>query len=1348
MLLPSVVMGQEPEEVAGPPASPQPVSQAKRPPALPADVAKELAREEELIADALAHPENLEGITNAIPKAEHAWQVRRERQGEAWWETVDARWRLADLQRLVTLPAEQRAKLTEAESLSSQGLQSHGEGQYARALELADKERELRGEVLGKEHPAYANCLSKAAFCLRALGRIAEALANYEAALMMRQRLFRGEHPAVLNSLDGLAFCLEFVGRNSEALPKLEAALAMRQRLLPGDHPEVADRLNNVAFCLGVLGRWGDALAKHEAALAMQQCLFTGDHPDVARSLSQVAYCLRMSGRSAQALTKYEKALAMQQRLSERDGSDVATSLEDMAGCLISLGRSAEALSKLEAALAMNQCMFRGDHPEVAKSLDSFGNCLASLVRLEEALPKFEAALAMKERLCKKDDLDLVLGLNSVASCLIFLGRAAEALPKCQAALAMVQRLFAGDNMFVALSLNTMGMCLKSLGRPAEALPKCEAALAMYQRLKMGVDSGAATSLGTIAGCLDSLGRPAEALAKYEEALAIQQRLFKGDELHVVMGLNGVASRLIDWGRGAEALPKCEAALAMAQRLFTEDHFVVALSLNTLGSCLDSLGRSAEALPKCEAALAMCQRLRVDNLVILPSLTSVASCLESLGRRAEALPKYEAALAILRRTFGEDSLEAAAGMWNVATTLGAIGRRVEAARLALKLAPLQWRYLTRSFPLLSAEQREQFQTRGGLHTSQMLLESLVFQGDVMEKDMGLRGVLLSKQLLFEAARQESRALLAAASEASAEWQRQWAQREQLRRQYATLALQGLLEAGRPQPPGQRSTLDPAHVRALAERIEALEKQLRQGNPAYALAARLQEVSLEDVTAALQPGEALVEYVRYHPYDFSWQLTNHWGAARYGAFILHVAGGNVAAVDLGAAAEIDAAVQQFRSKVREFVEQWGLNQKSVTPSAPQLREQLRENRDHPGVLSETRTALASVALRKSVWQPLEQHLVGINRVYVAPDGMLSLVPLEALAKQDETNRWRYLAEEREIVYLGTGRDLARLAMSATTAGTSSNTAVLIGNPAFSASPQELAAVVAGLEPAPMLVAQMGQSPAASTLGATTLGETKRLQVPRGWQQVEALDRLVAQARGQLEQLGWSVRTFTHQRAVKEAVLAVERPRLLQFATHGYILDRPNTDPEGWDNPLLRSMVLLAGVNTWHSSNAVFHRVGPELLTAEQARSKELSAEELTRNRVEVGNGILTAYEVTGMNLQGTELVNLTACETGLGEVTSDGVAGLRSAFLMAGARSLTMSMWEVPAVETTEQIADFYERWLGGSAGTKAATRYEAFRAAQLGALAQARQRYGAGHPFYWAGVVYVGDPGDLPQVNP
>jgi CHAT domain-containing protein len=362
------------------------------------------------------------------------------------------------------------------------------------------------------------------------------------------------------------------------------------------------------------------------------------------------------------------------------------------------------------------------------------------------------------------------------------------------------------------------------------------------------------------------------------------------------------------------------------------------------------------------------------------------------------------------------------------------------------------------------------------------------------------------------------------------------------------------------------------------------------------------------------------------------------------------------------------------------------------------------------------------------------------VYVAPDGQLGLIPFEVLAQQQEGGAWKYLAEERELIYLGTSRDLGRLALAATPQTGGPKTAALVGNPAFGASPQEIARVVAGVGSTPSIAARSAQRTGSPTLGSTTLGDA---DIPRNWQQLPQLDRLIEQAAAQLTRLGWTVTTLNNQKAVEEAVLALKGPRILQFATHGFLLDRPLQDAQDWDNPLLQSMLLLAGVNRSTADESVFYRVGKEMLTEKDARARGLNEPQLLAARLELADGQLTAYEVSGMDLRGTELVNLTACETGLGAVTAEGVAGLRQGFLMAGARSLTMSMWEVPAEETTVQIGDFYQRWLGGN---KAVTRYGAFHGAQLAALATARRELGSGHPFYWAATMYVGDPGDLPPV--
>jgi CHAT domain-containing protein len=204
------------------------------------------------------------------------------------------------------------------------------------------------------------------------------------------------------------------------------------------------------------------------------------------------------------------------------------------------------------------------------------------------------------------------------------------------------------------------------------------------------------------------------------------------------------------------------------------------------------------------------------------------------------------------------------------------------------------------------------------------------------------------------------------------------------------------------------------------------------------------------------------------------------------------------------------------------------------------------------------------------------------------------------------------------------------------------------------------------------------------------------------------------------------------ALEDVLKRIGRPRVLHLATHGfYLAPRPWHDDDwqgmfsadvgagrfaaferlwavGNDNPLLRSGLVLAGAN----------RLG-----------------EAADGAGPLDDGWLTAMEVAGMDLRGTELVVLSACESGLGDIRfGDGVDGLRRAFLYAGARTLVISLFPVPDAATHDLMAEFYAGVRGGRG------KLAALRDAQLRMIQQRRAQTGAAHPWFWGGFVLLGDP--------
>jgi CHAT domain-containing protein len=121
--------------------------------------------------------------------------------------------------------------------------------------------------------------------------------------------------------------------------------------------------------------------------------------------------------------------------------------------------------------------------------------------------------------------------------------------------------------------------------------------------------------------------------------------------------------------------------------------------------------------------------------------------------------------------------------------------------------------------------------------------------------------------------------------------------------------------------------------------------------------------------------------------------------------------------------------------------------------------------------------------------------------------------------------------------------------------------------------------------------------------------------------------------------------------------------------------------------------------------------------------------------DVGSGWVTASEIMAMDLTATELVVLSACDTGLGMIeTGEGVLGLRRAFLYAGASALLVSLHEVPDVAASPFMVAFYRSLKAGRG------KLNSLHDAQVGAMARAEAQSGATHPFFWASFVLVGDP--------
>jgi len=200
----------------------------------------------------------------------------------------------------------------------------------------------------------------------------------------------------------------------------------------------------------------------------------------------------------------------------------------------------------------------------------------------------------------------------------------------------------------------------------------------------------------------------------------------------------------------------------------------------------------------------------------------------------------------------------------------------------------------------------------------------------------------------------------------------------------------------------------------------------------------------------------------------------------------------------------------------------------------------------------------------------------------------------------------------------------------------------------------------------------------------------------------------------------------KKAEKAALRSVTRPQLLYFITHGFFLDEASNrfDKDS------RSVVVAQGSKL----RLPDYREDPRLRSGLARAGANHARERAARGQ---SDGLLTALEVQDLNLLGTELVVLSACQTGLGTVqVGEGVIGLRRAFQQAGARTVVASLWKVPDRETAELMGRFMKSWLGGRPPAESLRQAQLELIAQLRAESDAQRRQAP--PLWWAGVICHG----------
>lgn len=936
------------------------------------------------------------------------------------------------------------------------------------------------------------------------------------------------------------------------------------------------------------------------------------------------------------------------------------------------------------------------------KELLDQADSLYEAAAYDSAIVVGKLALEKAEVQFGDSDTTVALVLHRMGVYYYYQANYGEAESLWKRAVAIREKTLGLDHPDVAASLNNLANLYCDQGKYVEAELLHKRALAIREKAFGPNHPEVAKSLHNLAYLYEVQGKYAKADPLYKRALTIREKAFGPNHPYVANVLNNLAGLYYNQGRYVEAELLHKRALNIRERAFGPDHPKVAQSLYNLAIIYGEQGKYAEAEPLYKKALTIREKaFGLAHPDVARTLNALAILFCYQGKYAEAEPLFKQALTI-REKAGDP--EVASSLHHLANLYRDQGKYAEAESLYNKALTILEKAFGPKFAftpdvfhdmaLLFKDKKDFVNSRKTAKKACTLRRKnfrdgfkVLSERDALTYSMFIRNeadqyisILLDSQDTSSSCLKEiAEVVFSTKGQVSdgifARHRTKVYERDPSLKalsdslKYARFKLANLYVQG---PDEEDPEGYKEELLEVSKEKERLESQLARESAEFRRELELWEVNAEKVASALPPKSILVEYMKFDRLKTMRETEPHY------LMVVVDTKGKVFVSDLGSSDEIDLIVTLYRSHFQEMSKLGG--------SA--------FGKDLEGYES------IATKLCQRVWKPIENRLGDANLVFIAPDGALNLVSFAGLT--DGTGK--YLIESYPIQYLSSGRDLIRLKKMVEPG----NGLFALGDPNFDASASDRLSSEATLAQAQEFDTSVYTLRNIRS-GCEELSKITVLPLPGTRREIERISDAWEKKLKEPCHAHFGVHA-------SEDNFKTNAPgnKVIHLATHGYyaqsecLRELPQqkfrmTEFVG-ENPLLLSGLFLAGAN--------LHGEGADSLGVE--------------------DGILTAEEVTGMDLEGIRWVVLSACESGLGEVKSgEGVYGLRRAFQMAGARTVISALWPVSDKTTAEMMSYLY--------GYEEDNLASAMQSLAKMKLVELRKRNQPDHPYLWAPFIALGD---------
>jgi CHAT domain-containing protein len=1220
------------------------------------------------------------------------------------------------------------------------------QNKYKEAKILFSECVELSKNIFDEKHYTYESSLYYLGEINMDLGLLNESIQNSELCIEIRKKVYGEDHFLYANAMNNLANCLQDIGDYNRSLSLNQRCYEIRKRLLGENHEQTWNSLSNIALNYSSLGDWKASLQINQELVKIKQQLLTENSFSYILSLSNLAVDYSNLSKSDSSCILSMKALKLLKTNDLKNTSLLSTITQNLAYYYSNKGLLDSAEMFINQSLKNIELLYGKNSLRFMQSLEILTTILKRRGQYDEALVNLKVIHDFKLVNYGDDSFLYAQSLSDLSSFYNEAGYFQLAVDSIQKALPIYKNSQGENHILTLQAMSSLAMYLNSLGRHREGLKiNLEVLEKRGQTLGFQHHDYIISLINTALNYTST--------ANYENARDLNMRAIslqenKTSNLNPYLfttALSNYGSLLLKLNIMDSSFYYSNRALSYTRKMIGTKSEEYVIKLNNLGDYYLHIGSFAFAKVYFDSAVAISEQIYgMNHPTTIQCLENLATTLGDLGEYSKAIDIEMSCLTRIAERRGKENLEYASGLNQLAYYDSKIGLD----SLALKWNKLAYQIrkdiLGSKHPstLLSAYNLSvDYNNLGNYNESLNLLEEclkinieihgaksnetkLVYNNigllyyDLKDYNKSLEFLTKAFDENVNNVNQDAILLnLSSVYEKKGDLIKAIEFQEKAVAYYLNDYVKNQLHLSDNEKSKYKNKLDyyVSYLIYLNDK-NGFKDPVSRWYEYYISTNNLINIQNKIEKLPLSQGE-LIELKT---------ISNQLKIMKAQKNMVIEMNENSSTLQN----EIEKLEKQYSSLVGNFL------QKSLTLEMIQNKlptsesvfvdiitfNVLPENKNKYVSLVTSKNGIDFISLNSDIdleedlldqykenatnfeyksdlkdsiffnyfWKPILNKIGDAKTIFVSLGGVYNNINLNTIYNP-ETNK--YLIEEKDIRIVNSARDFVFYNENEIKKYTS-NTASLFGYPnfdgntSFIADTSDLFALTRDLN--------------SLSLDSLTRGGMKAKPLPATKTEVENISST-------FKSKGWLVNSFLADNASETNIKKQHSPRVLHIATHGYFFQDISIEKDenrflGMDrqqvfqDPMLRSGLLFTGAN------------------------KTLKGE--TTNGE---NGLLSASEASVLDLSETELVILSACETGKGELTnSEGVYGLRKAFADAGAKNVIMSLWKVDDKATQEFMTRFYEIWLN-----EKTTIRDAFNKTQLEIMMKYPQ------PYYWGAFILV-----------